>query len=181
MTIVGVEFVMYSYFIYITEYIMTTSTTPASITIFLDLDGVTHTEPCSNESDFFNKLPLIAEVLKAYESVEVVISSSWRTVYTINEIKDQFLLEIGHLIVGVTPDLKIPNSNWTPPTSGAERQSEIEKWLKDNREWGTPWIAIFDRASWFEPNCRHLLCTDRTTGFTAVDAIVLKQMIDERI
>ena len=84
--------------------------------IFLDIDGVLHTDPCAHEKSFFIKTPLIAEVLKDY-AIEVVISSSWRTVYTLNEIKDQFLPEIGHLIVGATPDLKKPNSNWTPPVS----------------------------------------------------------------
>jgi len=159
---------------------MKTSVTPASISIFLDLDGVTHSEPCENIHQFFKKLPLISEVLKLY-SVEVIISSSWRSVYTLDEIKDQFLPEIAHLIVGATPNLKRPDATWTPPTSGAERQSEIQKWLNENREWSQPWVAIDDRANWFEPNCRHLLVTDRTTGFTDDDAITLKRMIEERI
>jgi hypothetical protein len=149
-----------------------------ALILFLDFDGVVHTEPCAREEDFFTKLPLIAEVLKEYE-VEVVISSSWRTFYTLNEIKDQFLPEIAHLIVGATPDLKRPNSNWTPPTSRAERQAEIEKWLKDNREWGQPWLAIDDCSSWFEPGCKNLICTDRSTGFTPENALQLHAMIKE--
>jgi hypothetical protein len=47
------------------------------LTIFLDIDGVVHTDPCAQEKNFFIKLPLISEVLKQYD-VEVVISSSWR-------------------------------------------------------------------------------------------------------
>jgi len=157
---------------------MQETTSTASLSVFLDLDGVTHTEPCADINKYFSQLPLIAEVLKEY-AIEVDISSSWRTVYTLNEIKDQFLPEIGHLIVGATPDLTKPNSDWTPPTSGAERQAEIEKWLKDNRQWGQPWIAIDDRASWFAPDCRQLLCTNRSTGFTAEDAMQLHAMIKE--
>jgi hypothetical protein len=157
------------------------SITSAGISIFLDLDGVVHTEPCANERDLFIRLPLIAEVLKNYD-VEVVVSSSWRTVYTLNEIKDQFLPEIAHLIVGATPDLKkVPDSNWTPPTSGFERQAEIEKWLKDNRDYSQPWLAIDDRSSWFQPGCRNLLLTDRSVGFTPKDAAQLHSMIKEYI
>jgi hypothetical protein len=151
-----------------------------AVSLFLDFDGVLHTEPCAQEKDFFAKLPLIAQVFKGLE-VEVVISSSWRTLYTLSEIKDQFLQQIAHLVVGATPDLKKPNSQWTPPTSSAQRQAEIEKWLKDNRPWGQPWLAIDDRSSWFEPGCKNLFCTDRSTGFTLENALQLQSMIRERL
>ena len=152
--------------------------TPAVVTIFLDFDGVTHSEPCPDTSKLFSKLPMIAEVLTRYD-VEVVVSSSWRCVYTIDEIRNRFALGIAHLIVGVTPDLSKPDGSWIPPSSGAARQAEIEQWMKANRHWSQPWIAVDDRASWFQPDCKNLLCTDRETGFTDQNAFQLDELIKE--
>jgi hypothetical protein len=97
----------------------------------------------------------------------------------LDEIKDQFLPELAHLIVGASPNFKKPNSNWIPPASGAERQAECEAWLKLQRKWGQPWIAIDDMDCWFEQGCKNLLCTDRLLGFTAADALRLRKMIEE--
>ena len=75
------------------------TSTAKSLSLFLDLDGVAHTDG-ADVSKLFSQLPLIANVLKEFEDdIEVVISSSWRNVYKLSEIKDQYLPEIAHLIV----------------------------------------------------------------------------------
>ena len=152
------------------------------LTIFLDIDGVLHTDPQpASDLKLFEKLPLLVDVLTQYEaSLEVVISSSWRDKYTYAQISDRFMPELAHLVAGATPQLKLKaqsKTDWMPPISNYERQNECERWLKDNRQWGQAWIAIDDRASWFEPGCRNLLVTDPRKAFTADDAKALHSMI----
>jgi hypothetical protein len=149
--------------------------------VFLDFDGVTHPEPCYQEGVLCN-VDKIAAVLNRYPQIEIVISSSWRMQYTLAELQD-FLCEIPpSRIIGVTPSIQKPSADWLPGVVPEfERQWEIETWMKANRPWGTPWIALDDRAQWFAPNCPNLLLTDRTTGFADADALVLGQMIEERL
>jgi hypothetical protein len=153
----------------------------ASTVLFLDFDGVTHPEP-SHEKGYFSQLDLIIDVLLRYRSVEVVISSSWRMQHSLAELRD-FLFELPpHRVVGETPSIINPSPTWVPGTRPSwERQWEIETWLKENRPWGTPWIALDDRAEWFEDGCKNLLLTDKTTGFTEADALLLTRMIEERL
>ncbi len=149
--------------------------------LFLDFDGVTHPEPCHQEG-VFCRVELIVEVLQRFPTVEIVISSSWRMQYTLSELQD-FLVELPpHRIIDVTPSIKSPSLEWTQGVySLSERQWEIETWMKANRPLGTPWIALDDRAFWFEEGCKNLLLTDKKTGFTKDDALILEAMIQERL
>lgn len=45
--------------------------------LFLDFDGVLHPEP-SFSHETFSQLPLVEAVLRAFLSVDIVISSTWR-------------------------------------------------------------------------------------------------------
>jgi hypothetical protein len=148
--------------------------------LFLDFDGVTHPEPTS-PANFFAKLPLIESVLREFPIVQIVISSSWRMDHSLTEMVAYFSQDIGALIVGQTDSIKKPGSNWLPgfvPTY--EREWECEQWMKLNRPWGTPWIAIDDRDHWFSPGCKHLVATDVKIGFTDQDAIRLRELLKER-
>jgi hypothetical protein len=149
--------------------------------VFLDFDGVTHPEPCIDK-DLFCRLEDIASVLNRYTQVEVVISSSWRNHYKLSELQDFLSAIPPSRIIDVTPSIKQPSSIWLPSSLPEfERQWEIETWMKVNRPWGTPWLAIDDRPRWFAPSCPNLLLTDRNTGFTGSNANVLAQMIEERL
>ena len=149
--------------------------------VFLDFDGVTHPEPCFHEN-VMCRMDKIAAVLNRYPEIEIVVSSSWRMQYTLSELQD-FLCEIApHRIIDVTPSIKKPSPDWVPGVfSLSERQWGIEAWLKANRPFGTPWIAIDDQLFWFEEGCKNLLLTDKKTGFTDADAILLDAMIQERL
>ena len=70
--------------------------------LFLDFDGVVH--PDGAEIDrFFGCAPLIETVLLEFESVQVIISSSWREVHPLKEIREFFAPDIAARIVGATP------------------------------------------------------------------------------
>jgi hypothetical protein len=147
--------------------------------VFLDFDGVTH--PDTTSGPVFIQLPWIEGVLRAYPQVPIVLSTSWREGFSIDVLQSNFSPDISARILDVTPVL-----DWRArlhhPTliSQAPRQAEIEAWLYANLTAAHPWVAIDDRPGWFEPGCRHLLFTNRRTGFTGADAEQLRQMLQER-
>lgn len=152
-----------------------------SIVLFLDFDGVTHPEPCFEESVFCN-LSLIEAVLIEFPSVEIVISSSWRDTFSLDDMREFFAPAVQPRVVGVTPSIKTPSPDWLPGhVPQFDRQWECESWLNRHRERGTPWVAIDDRDYWFEPDCRHLLLTESNKGFQVEHQALLRQMLQERM
>jgi hypothetical protein len=148
--------------------------------LFLDFDGVTHPEPCRSEEEFCT-LHMIEGVLREFPAVEVVISSSWREHYDLDALRAMFSFDMGARVVDVTPVMRNPTDQWLPGVSpGHERECEIQAWMKANRPWGTPWLAIDDRPQWFTPECRNLLVTERKRGFRFEQIDELREMILER-
>lgn len=151
-----------------------------SIVLFLDFDGVSHPEPCL-KSQLFCYMSRIEEVLREYPMVEIVISSSWRDEYSLEQLRAFFAPDMGERVVGATPSFKNPSSTWLPgQVPEFERQWEIEIWLKGNRSWDTPWLAIDDRPYWFRPNSANLLRTHSLAGFTLDDQVTLRAMLMAR-
>ena len=160
----------------------------AGCILFLDFDGVTHPDPCEAQQHF-TRLPLIEEVLRPYPACAIVISSSWRVVHPLDEMRKFFAADMRSRVIGVTPEYGGPggNGNWGVAVNH-ERQWECERWLRTGRGWlsrsrraGTPWIAIDDRDYWFRPGCGNLLLTDASTGFGPGDAQRLVEMLRERL
>ncbi|MDD2808887.1 HAD domain-containing protein [Rhodoferax sp.] len=149
--------------------------------LFLDFDGVTHPEPCKAEHEF-SQLVLIEEVLRQHPEVDIVISSSWRLQHSLDEMRAHFAPDIAPRVVGATPSNKKPSGAWLPGAAVSfEREGECDTWMKHNRPWGTPWLAIDDRAHWFRPDCGDLLMTSSKTGFMPDDVLTLKAMLQERL
>lgn len=157
-----------------------TNVSNCSIIIFLDFDGVSHPEPCQQEQ-LFCYLARIEDVLREYPMAEIVISSSWRDEYSLEQLRAFFAPDMGARVVGITPSIKNPSSTWLPgQVPEFEREWEIETWLKENRSWDTPWLAIDDRPYWFRPNSTNLLRTHSHTGFTLDDQTTLRDMLKAR-
>jgi len=155
-----------------------TSTSPV---LFLDFDGVTHPEPCFQDV-VFCRMHLIEAVLLAFPAVDIVISSSWRDHYPLSELQEFFCEKLRPRVVGVTPSIKNPSRDWLPGhVPQFERQWEIETWMKANRPWSTPWLAIDDRAHWFMPDCPNLLLLDSLEAFTDEHQAPLRAMLQERL
>ena len=103
--------------------------------LFLDFDGVTHSEPYAPEAAF-TQLPLIESVVRERVHVAIVVSSSWRESRSLDELRDFFAPDIQPRVVGVTPDL------WDPALAPAYvRERECLAWLAANRPAGTRWLA----------------------------------------
>lgn len=145
----------------------------ASPVLFLDFDGVTHPEQCTSDK-LFTCLPLIENVLRRYEDVEVVISSSWREFHKLSEMRGFFASDIAQRVVDCTPILP---RNEVEPAPTRVRQRECLTWLDANRP-GRPWLAIDDVPWMFEVGCANLLLTNHLTGFSQADAIYLKSVLE---
>jgi hypothetical protein len=152
----------------------------ASCIVFLDFDGVTHPELCTRE-ELFCFLPYVEAVVRENPGVDLVISSSWREHFSLEQLREFFSADIAPRVVGATPSNKDRMDNWLPGSAlRHEREAQCEAWMRQNRPWGTPWLAIDDRAHWFRPDCSDLLLTSSAVGFTPAHQETLKTMIRER-
>lgn len=150
--------------------------------VFLDFDGVTHSETSSTEP-LFGRLPLIEAVLREFETVRIVISSSWRVHHSLDVMREFFSLDMAQRVIDVTPIMEEDGGDGgvVIVPDRFERQQECEAWLEKNRPRGTSWLAIDDWPYGFEPQCPHLLLTDPDQGFAPDDAPRLREMIEERL
>lgn len=150
--------------------------------LFLDFDGVLHSEP-SLPKEAFSQLPVMEAVLREFPAVEIVISSSWRLDWTqeaeaVSFLRLHFSADIAPRVVGITPDC----SYLARPELDAEiplRQYECLQWLQANRPAGTPWMALDDRDDWFLPGCLNLVAVDPYAGFIPSDAAEFRRRLDK--
>ena len=144
--------------------------------VFLDFDGVTHAffprkDLTEEENQLFYFLPRIEEVLREFEEVKVVISSSWRLLaYSLDDLRSNFSEDMRERVIGVTPEIKLnTHDDWEEC-----RQREVELYLSQNKLEGTPWVALDDVKENFLPNANLLLCKDK---FDEVEAQQLREML----
>jgi hypothetical protein len=108
--------------------------------IFLDFDGVLHPDPCT-PSQAFCHLSHFEAVLIDYPNINVVISSSWRRLKSINQLREYFSIELRHRILGMTPFLS---------EGDHMRGKECELWLRLQKKDEEEWLAIDDKSNNFE-------------------------------
>ncbi len=154
----------------------------ADCIVFLDFDGVTHPDPCEM-GRLFTKLPLIEAVLRRFDACKIVISSSWRVVHPLDEMREYFAVDMQSRVIGMTPQQRA--SDLMPSYS---RQWECEAWLRSERSGcrrTAGWTPRGSRSTTgtigLPPDCTNLLATNSQTGFTPDDAIRLERMLRERM
>jgi hypothetical protein len=132
--------------------------------LFLDFDGVLHPDPCSNPARLFERAPLLAETLTEFPEVCIVLSTSWRTSRTIDELVAPLPPLLRPRVIGVTPLF----SEFDAPTHlmPYSRHAECVRWLLENRQYDRDWLALDDRPYWFAPYCELLVQCDPFIGFT---------------
>jgi hypothetical protein len=137
-------------------------------TIFLDFDGVLHPEHC-HESRHFCCLPVFEQVLRRTPGWEVVIASTWRFQFPLDDLRARFSPDLVHRIVGVTA--KFSQLENVPESLQAfEREAECIAWLRANERVVFPWLAIDDRSWLYRPFNSFLFLVDGKTGMTAANA-----------
>lgn len=136
-------------------------TSDAGDFLFLDIDGVLHPVGVdySFSSRFFSHLPRLEELLREFDSVDVVISSDWRRAETIEQLQRYFSVDIQHRIIGATPQID-PNV-----VVHHRRQLEIQAWLDGNGRSDAEWVALDDWPSSFEAGYARLVLTDPRHAF----------------
>ncbi len=139
--------------------------------IFLDFDGVLHpaNAPVGADTDFCC-LPLLEDWLRQHTQVNVVISSSWRELMTLEKLRQFFSDDIRHRVVDVCPKL--------PRDMEFEfiRHAEILAWL-DASQYQGPWLALDDAVHLFPPECSELIICQRDTGINTLVIELLSKRV----
>jgi len=138
--------------------------------VFLDFDGVTH--PWGEVEDF-RCLPLIEEVVRRFDETRIVITSDWRTLFSLPKLVARFSADIRPRVAGVTPHMI--------PKKGTElhglREREARQWLATRKQEGARWLAIDDApGNWLTRS--RLVLTDFKRGFSEEDAVATARLIE---
>lgn len=135
------------------------------ILLFLDFDGVLH--PALNyRRNNFCQLPIFEAVMREHHEVSIIISSSWRHIYSLAELKAFFSADIAERINGMTG-----NSN------GKQRYVEITHYLEQHVVEGTPWLVLDDNVFGFPSRWTNLVLCDSRIGLTPITAGALHEKI----
>lgn len=129
--------------------------------LFLDFDGVLHPH-FVRPGDQFESWPRLEAVLIEHAHVEIVVSSSWRTIPAA-EWDQEVPESLRRRVVGRTPVISRPLRARYPLDYEPEpiRFWEIQRYLKTTRQASRPWVALDDDETVFPPACPNLiLCRD---------------------
>ena len=144
--------------------------------LFLDFDGVLHPFTGVGRGDSFADWPRLASVLEEHPHVDIVISSSWRSIPA-EEWEREVPESLRARIVGRTPEIKRPLRIQYPVNYKPEpiRHMEILRYLQSSRQQGRPWVALDDDATLFPAACPNLiLCRD---GFGEIEERALREAL----
>lgn len=144
--------------------------------LFLDFDGVVHplfprTDRTYEENQHFEGCSRLANVLdRVAPKVKIVISSTWRAGYTIDQIR-AFLGPLGGRVIGMSPILNLRED-------GA-RELEAQLWLDEyTRNHSRPmirWFALDDIIGIWTSHEKVLVCND---GFRTAEIKELEENIE---
>jgi hypothetical protein len=135
--------------------------------IFLDFDGVLRRKDAPR---YRLEKPLLAAfeaALRRLPDAEIVITSSWRDVEGLPELRGLFSPDVAERIVGVLPIGQFRDD--------FPRYGEVLAYLKGRGEEWQPWIAVDDDPMSY-PAGVPLLLVDPARGFGAEEAEGLVEM-----
>ena len=141
--------------------------------VFLDFDGVLH--PTLIEADIeadeivvgtglFGWLPALVSVLRFHPDVSVVVHSTWRYRYDVDELR-AVLGALGPRVVGAT--------------APGPRYEGIQSWLR-NRQCGSYRILDDDASEFPQPPPPELILCDPRTGVAAPEVLAaIRKWLEE--
>ena len=124
--------------------------------VFLDLDGVLRRRDAPLYELEPHLLARFERAVRAVPGLRIVISSSWREVFSLAEIREHFAVGIAERIVGVTPSVAIRDE--------FDRHHEVLAYLKRHAGEDVRWLAIDDDAENYPPGAPVIL-VDCDVGF----------------
>lgn len=154
--------------------------------LFLDIDGVLNSrkyfveganknEPWPFSTIDFKALSLLSDfVLK--NNLEIVLTSSWRVIYSLKEIND-FFLKNGFCKPIIDKTLRI----WWPIKEERyrfERGNEIKVWL--NNQTNVKKFVIFDDDIDLEPYLRYHVWVNRIFGLCELNLRLAEEILYEQ-
>ena len=130
--------------------------------LFLDYDGVLHPDPCFDTERLFMHAPRLDALLAQFPEVDIVLSTSWRSSRTLDQLTTPLPVTLRERVVGSTPHA----SQFKPPPHllPYRRHAECVHWLAEARQEQRDWVALDDRPSWFSPACENLVVCDSRAG-----------------
>lgn len=138
--------------------------TPQSRYLFLDFDGVLHTDRPPFDLRFAaNLCPIVVDL-----GLKVVISSTWREESDMPELMAK-LGQLGQHVVGMTPVLDFEEIEAIGGLVG-RREVEVRLWLNEHANPDADWVAIDDYAFLYFRECPRLFRTDSFEGLSATVA-----------
>jgi hypothetical protein len=143
--------------------------------LFLDFDGVLHPmhehRPTPIE-DCFCHLPLFESVLRESSGTRIVISSTWRLKFDLDQLRSHFSNDIAARIFDVTPLYPLD----APPLV-TQREWEIMQWLRMNAQADVRWAALDDAVYEFREFRPHVIGCRSWEGFTSSVALELLERL----
>jgi hypothetical protein len=129
------------------------------VILFLDFDGMLHPEydgQATPADVVFCHLSRFEAVMRDHPEVEIVISSTWREQFPLDDLRARFSPDIAARIVGATPITPRIDGKYLP----ARREGEILDWLRQSGREHEPWLALDDAAWQFQQHRNRLIaCT----------------------
>jgi len=125
-----------------------------------------------NTPNVFNQdcLDAFENVIRRYDNIKIVISSTWKLVYSLKKIRQLFSDDIQPLVVGMTPDAY-------GQTTPYERHKEVLAYLKQNNIEDCNWVAIDDDPEHYPKKCTVIL-TEPFIGFNHTSALEMGEILE---
>ena len=149
---------------------------PAGVPLlFLDFDGVVS----ARNGPRFGRLPTLEAWLRRRITVDVVVASSWREQFSLEELRDFFAEDLRARVIGATPLIK-PDS-WRQaeaerPPPQPIRHAEVLRWLSQSPWPGRSWAALDDQAELYKRGAPVVICDPRV-GLTQRELRELDQLL----
>jgi len=122
--------------------------------LFLDFDGVLHS--ATRPGVVFTQVQLLEQAL-AGSTCQLIISSSWRFHYPLEELKQMLPDGLAHRVVGRTgPALAVKHA----------RYQEIKAYLDQRGKSLANWRALDDAVLEFPKDCEQLILCNPNAGMT---------------
>ena len=120
--------------------------------LFLDFDGVLHS--ATRPGGLFTHVKLLEQAL-AGSNCQLIISSSWRFHFSLDELKKRLPDSLAERVVGTTgPALAVKHP----------RYQEIKAYLDQRGKPLANWRALDDAVLEFPQDCEHLILCNPNTG-----------------
>lgn len=134
--------------------------------LFLDFDGVLSRWPIQVP---FEHAPALEAVLKQFQNVDVVITSSWAHRFGLDEARSRLPKNLASRVIGSTYDLVSEGVVCRVEWRSLNRGEQIERYLRARKQMGHPvmrYLVLDDCDIKCFANPTHVIHVDNRTGLT---------------